>query len=213
MRVPSKREKQYGSRLLHLASQDDDRQEMLWQIILQMQNISENEPFLKPSELRQKTIKAIIDQGYDDIETTRMYDAAIHQAIPFFSTGEKLVQGDKQLDEIARIARKELYQQSFDKEGNPLGKRFDSNVANVVIKAVKSKLDILTKMQANVIAAQNKNQRHELGDDFRIEDADREQLLKLVDGDLIDHPDLVAKLMNQKQEQEIPAFYEVIDHG
>ena len=76
-------------------------------------------------------------------------------------------------------------------------------------------MDTLTKLQANVISAIKRTEDNNDGKtEFTIEDADREQLERLVAGDLIDHSDLIDKLLNHNEEQDaIPAFYEVIDEN
>lgn len=217
MRIPKNRKKQYEKRMVALCSEDDDRRDLLLDTVERINRITEEQPFIKPKETKEAVVKYLMKQGVGDMEALRLYNAARNQMIPFFASGEKLAQADAQLDSIAREAQKNLYKDKYvaTKEGPVLvGKEFDSNSASVVIKAVKGKMDTLLKAQSNVISAQRKEEEMSDKKEFTIEDADREQLERLVAGDLMDHSDLVDKLLNQGQDDDvIPAFYEVIDNG
>jgi hypothetical protein len=212
MRTPARRQKTYAKRITKLASQDDETNKLLMDIVAAINETTADNPYMKDKDLKKKIIKQFMKDGHDDLEIARLYEAASHQVIPFFSSGRKMAQADSILDTIAREAKENLIQDVYDKNGNPVGTRFDASVAGVVIKAVKAKMDTLTKMQGNVISAQSKHTQEKESKNFEIEDADREQLEKLVAGDLIEHPEIVDKLLESSRENDtVQMFYEVTD--
>jgi hypothetical protein len=223
MRIPktkkiAQRKKSYEKRMVQICADDDDRRDLLLLTVELISHISAEEPFLMDRELKQKVIDKLLAKKVNDVEAVRLFNAARNQVTPFFASGQKLAQADSQLDSIAREAKKNLYKDRYimTKEGPvSVGKEFDTNSAGVVIKAIKTKMDTLTKLQANVISAIKRTEDNNDGKtEFTIEDADREQLERLVAGDLIDHSDLIDKLLNHNEEQDaIPAFYEVIDEN
>lgn len=211
------REKKYARRITKLAAEDPQKQELLFDIIKVMQEVAAAaaaaSKFLKPMELKKATIQTFIDQGYDSLEVSKYYDAAKHQVIPFFNSGEKTVETDSHLDAIVQVAKNNLFKKVYNKDGDYVGESFDSGAANIIIKASKTKMDSLLKSQANVISAQNKVDTTEDKKDFQIEDADREQLERLIEGDLMEHPDLIEKLLQTEDNSKvIPAFYEVVEN-
>ena len=213
MRTPARRQKTYAKRITQLAAQDDETNDLLFDIVRTINEKTEANPFQTDKELKKQIIKEYTDKGFGDMMVLKLYEAASQQVIPFFSSGRKLAQADAQLDAIARKANANLFQKVYDKEGNPVGERFDASVAGVAVKAIKSKMDTLTKMQANVISAQAKNQEQTEKQGFEIEDADREQLQKLVAGDLIEHPEIVDMLLEAaRSKDDAQMFYEVIDN-
>ena len=166
-----------------------------------------DDPFATPAEVKQRVCQVLVDDlGISDIRAVQLYTGATNSMIPFLSSGEKIVQADAQLDNLMKIASKELYRTLYDRNGNAISEEFNFKVMDSITKAQKVKLDTLMKAQSNIILAQKQN--HQEDKDFDLSSMERDQLERFVAGELVEHPDLVDNIIGRLEDKS-----NVIDIG
>lgn len=212
MRNPSKK-KGIDKRLLKMAAASRSESEMLDRFVDYIYQIGEKFPFATEIEFANEVRKLAESKEGELPNATfqKLYRATKNVIIPYFSSGAELVKGKSVLDGIAKIANKNLFQQQYSKEGQPLGEVFNPAVANVVISAVTKKLDVLSKFQQNQIAAQRLDALAETGASLtdEISQLEEEELDRFIFNEIVEETDIVDKLFEKTKniETEDVVFY------
>lgn len=199
----SEKNTELAKKILYHASKSPEQTEQIM-LCAELITAAFNEnPFAKKSEVQQKVCTSLEkDFKLKPYNIKRIYMAARDVVLPFLQSGEKIAQADAQLDHLAAEASKNLYQVQYDKDGNPIGEAFAPSVANAATQAIKTKMDILTKTQKNVLDAQKqaadaKKEERELN----LGQANREQLENFLKQKLMANPELAAQMIKKKEEQ------------
>lgn len=211
MRTPNKRQTNYSKRMLKLASQDDEDHKKVFHCIKLMEEITAENPFISSPALRAETIKRAMEYGMTDMEADRMYRAGSQVVVPFLKSGEKILRSDALLDALVAKAQNHLMEDVYDRNGAVVGEKFSANVMNAITKALGVKLQTLTKVQGNLISAQKESGDIKDDKEFKISEADKEQLERFVGGELMENPEIVEMLIRQSDDKDvidIKAFHE-----
>ena len=211
MRTPNKRQINHSKRILKLAASDDDDQRKVWQSIEIMEQVTAENPFISAPDLKAETVRRAIEAGINDMEAERIYRAASQVVVPFMKSGEIKLRADALIDGLVKQASNHMMEDVYDRNGFVIGQKFSSNNMNAITKALNVKLQTLTKIQSNLILAQKETADIKDTKDFRISDADKDQLERFVGGEFIDNPEIVEMLISQSDNKEfinIKGFYE-----
>jgi hypothetical protein len=65
MRTPARRQKTYAKRITKLASQDDDTNKLLMDIVAAINETTADNPYMKDKDLKKKIIKQFMKDGHD----------------------------------------------------------------------------------------------------------------------------------------------------
>lgn len=208
MRTPAQQQKKLAKRITKLASNDDEQNRWLWRIVDTIKLESAKGEHSTDLALKNAVIDKIIKEGCDDIEAIKLYSSAANSVLPFLDSGSKYARVDGLLDSMASKAEKFLITE--DEEGN---EKLDVNVMNGITKILSVKMQSLTKLQQNLIAAQKEVDNKQETNDLDITNLEREQLERLVSGELIDNPEVIEKVMQRTKNQRkaLPNFHEGID--
>ena len=104
-----------------MSANSAEKTERLLQVVELIQNAYREDPFLSEKDVKQKVCEASEELGMSPIEANRNYNAASQVVIPFFNSGREYTKGISQLEHLANIAKDELFQEQYNKEGQPIG--------------------------------------------------------------------------------------------
>ena len=176
-----------------------------------MEQVTAENPFISAPDLKAETVRRAIEAGINDMEAERIYRAASQVVVPFMKSGEIKLRADALIDGLVKQASNHMMEDVYDRNGFVIGQKFSSNNMNAITKALNVKLQTLTKIQSNLILAQKETADIKDTKDFRISDADKDQLERFVGGEFIDNPEIVEMLISQSDNKEfinIKGFYE-----
>ena len=202
MRTPKR--KNHLKQLIRLAANSEQKTKNIFAITQLIQEEAEENPFLSRSKLKQKVSeRAMAELELTEMQTVQAYNAAANVLLPFMNTGEKVAQSDAQLDALGRIASENLFRTVRDKEGNAIDTEFDPKVMDSITRALKVKLDVLTKSQKNLIDAQKVMGDQQIEQEkLNLGIANRDELERFVNQELMQNPEFASILIQQKTETE-----------
>lgn len=212
MRNPIQQQNKYAKRIAKIASNSDEQNQWLWRIVDIIKLESATGKHMADLTLKNAVVARAIKEGCDDIHALKLYNAAANSILPFLDSGSKYARVDGMLDSLVATANKHLIQTAMTPDGDEVEK-LDVNVMNAIIKALGVKMSSLTKLQQNLIAAQKEVDNKQESNDLDITHLEREQLERLVSGQLIDNPEIIEKVIQRTKNSRttLPGFHEGLD--
>lgn len=199
MRTPTN--KKIANRIAKAAVQDQGA-ETLQEFAELIKEAYEAKPLAKIAEVKAYVIPKMIKTGMNQHDAAKYFKAANETILPYMNSGQKIAQADAQLDALSRLIQTTIDEGKhylYDKEGNA---RLDTNVVNAATKVIQTKMNTLTKLQQNLIAA-TKDQGAKETKDFDLENADREQLERYLAGEMMDNPEIIEMISKRLDKDKV----------
>lgn len=180
-------------------------QEQQIKLVSYIKEECERDPYVKNWQLEKRVAKRFFEEGMAPTaeDAVDLYRVGSVNLAAYLESGPKLAKVDALIDDLIDKAQGSLVNEVVNPDTGEVNEVIDDRVGGLILKAVDTKMKILSNMQSNLIAAKRAEDEHQVAsDELNLKSATLDELRGNLRGRLVDNPEIARLISERKVEND-----------